>query len=160
MKKIIYPLLVTAAVVYSQQAVAQKLTFEYDAAGNQTSREWICVNCSTSQMMAVAAEMADTVKDVSIAEETTSPFDDLRVVSVYPNPVSETLHVTWASNLKVPVKEIYLNSTTGTLLLRQSVSPSQHEMSISFSGYPPGSYWLRALFKDGRRESIIIIKVD
>lgn len=163
MRTLLYLCLLLIASSFSGEVLAQKLVFEYDAAGNQVSREWVCVNCSTVQMMNEAAAIADTTREESGAtstEEPAAPFQDIRTVSVYPNPVSETLHVQWASDLDIPVKEIYLNSTTGTLLLRQSISPSQHQISISFSGYPPGSYWLRAVFGDGRRESITVIKVD
>ncbi|WP_257670026.1 hypothetical protein [Parapedobacter tibetensis] len=38
------------SVPFVSIAIAQtpKLTFAFDAAGNQTTRTWVCVNCPTS----------------------------------------------------------------------------------------------------------------
>src|SRR5690606_16475798 len=163
MRSVFYLCLLLIASSFSREVRAQKLVFEYDAAGNQTSREWVCINCSTSQMMAEASVIADTIEKASmdpLSEDIPNPFDEIRVVSVYPNPVSETLHVRWSSDLNIPIKAIYLNPTTGTLLLHTQIAPFQETMTIPFNSYPPGSYWLNAIFTDGRRESITIIKVD
>ena len=67
---------------------AQKIRFEYDAAGNQIQRKW-CPSC-------LSRNAQETYKEVSNLEETDmQKFFPEDVISYYPNPVKEELFLKW-----------------------------------------------------------------
>lgn len=126
----------------------QQLTFQYDAAGNQISREVICVNC-TPAVASVLEEILPPAKDSLLAG---------RQFSAYPNPVTEILNLQWKTGDESYLKIIDVFSVNGTSLQHKVLSSKQTEATLSFFNLSPGMYILRAVYSDGRQESLKVLK--
>ncbi|WP_268225628.1 T9SS type A sorting domain-containing protein [Sinomicrobium oceani] len=139
-------------------AGAQEITFTYDAAGNQTNRQWVCVNCRTSEDLAKAAtleeasEIPEALQEVAMTDEETLA----RPLTLYPNPVSSTLYVDWEGDF--PVREVQLYGNTGTLVNKNAVAKSQSQAELQFGMLPIGVYVMVVVYEDGHKETRKIIK--
>ena len=140
---------------------AQELSFEYDAAGNQATRRWICVNCPVIRSIVQATEIAATTpaKEV-VTEKKTDNTDALpkRKLIAYPNPLTEILNVKWSADDKSYVKSIDVFSITGVRTYHQNYRQGQTETSISFFNLAPGGYVMRVVYSDDKQEAIRLIK--
>jgi hypothetical protein len=132
----------------------ERLTFTYDAAGNQTQRKWICANCSSSAYRPTE-EQVKLLNDSKFADEDKEPK---RSLEGFPNPVTEILGVKWSSSEDVFVKQIELYSISGVKVYQNKYAPNQHETTISFIDLAPGVYILRATYSDNKKEILKIIK--
>ena len=126
----------------------QQLTFQYDAAGNQISRQVICINCSPG-VASVQEEILPLAKDSILAG---------RQFSAYPNPVTEVLNLQWKTGDASYMKVIDVFSVNGTRLQHKVLSSQQTEASLSFFNLSPGMYILRGVYSDGRQESLKVLK--
>lgn len=137
-------------------AAAQQVVFSYDAAGNQISRSWICVNC-TQVLAAPSADQIAVLDNSTLVkdEEKTSTF---RSLTTYPNPVTETLNLEWKADKGVFIKSVEVFSMGGLKVFQDSYSPQQTQSVITFGNIPAGGYILRALYSDGKKEIVKIIK--
>lgn len=141
--------------VIASPIFAQKLTFSYDAAGNQTERRWVCVNCLTSKDQTLAQKKNTENKDEIKKEE----FNIGRNIKVHPNPVSEILNVNWQTPEKIFLKSIEVFGMEGNRVFRASYSPGQDQTEITFHRLPPGTYILVGYYSDSKTQSIKIIKI-
>jgi len=127
-----------------------KLTFGYDAAGNQISR-MLCINC-----------FSKPVKDVkeieSITQDDLLQFAEKDVISYYPNPVKEELYLQWQLTKDNYVTSINLYSLTGQILRTYQQNFQDNHLTIPFQNYPSGIYLVLLSYKDGGEKSIKIIK--
>lgn len=137
---------------------AQELSFEYDNAGNQTIRRWICINCPVTRSVRAASLMSTAPAKEAITDKVPDSTIPGRKLTAYPNPVTEVLNVTWSANDKSYVQSIDVFSMTGVRTYHQNYSLAQTETSISFSSLAPGSYVLRVVYSDNRQEALKIIK--
>ncbi|MDP2059976.1 MAG: T9SS type A sorting domain-containing protein [Flavobacteriaceae bacterium] len=131
---------------YSQD----KLTFTYDAAGNQILRDKVCIDCpppSTPQL-----SRAGMGADLTENGLNSKPF------VVYPNPVSNLLFVEWLNADGSVVEELNLFTLDGKHLLSLKPKSDIKQVDIDFSKYPSGVYLLIANFNSGKNESFKIIK--
>jgi hypothetical protein len=130
---------------------AQRLRFEYDAAGNQILREW-CPSCSSRNSQEVLKEVSD-LKDSDL--EKFFPDD---VISYYPNPVKEELYLKWELINENKVQSLDVLSMNGQLLKTFKDNLQQNSFVISFRDYPNGIYFLNLVYSNGDQKSIKIIK--
>lgn len=137
------------------RASAQKLTFNYDASGNQTERRWVCINCLTSASLAEAKKMFGDKESNVLQEDPNAP----RGIKVAPNPVSETLNVAWTSPGKLSLQRIDVYSADGNRVFSAKYEPGQKGTQISFQRLPPGVYLLIGLYSDSKTESVKLIKI-
>lgn len=79
-------------------------------------------------------------------------------LNAYPKPYSEALKLQWWPDDTVFVKNITVLSMTGIKTFQKAFSAGQAETSISFMNLPNGSYIVSALYSDGKREAIQVIK--
>lgn len=131
----------------------QKITFNYDAAGNQILRELCLSGCSQS------AKKVEDVKEIeALTDEDLLKFSPEDVISYYPNPVKEELYIKWELKEGNSVSSIQVFSLTGQLL--RSYSPNLHNTSqnIPFQEYPRGVYAVLLYYNNGDQKSIKIIK--
>lgn len=143
---------------YASTALAQEqLTFQYDAAGNQVLRQWVCIGCTAATTSAVTDAQIEALNKSVIWKEAGSSSAK-RSLKAYPNPVSETLQVEWQSTDGVSVKSLEVFSLNGIRVFQGSYPPKQNSTSISFLDMVPGGYILRASYSDGKKEAIKIIK--
>jgi len=132
-------------------AYAQKLTFSYDAAGNQTERKWVCVNCPA------ASGLTDLTTKLSSTRDEESNL--VRSIRVSPNPLTEDLNVIWQTPKDVFVKRIEVFDIRGTRVFTSIYKPDQRETQISFGRLSPGVYLLIGYYSDSKSDSIKLIKI-
>lgn len=152
----VFGLCVMGALMAQQQYAIQ---FSYDAAGNQTLRNRVCVNCQgaarepldTTEVVTVDLE-EDILQD-ALGEET---VEDPRIMA-YPNPVTNILHVEWV-NTEKPVAQMVLFSGIGRQLYQTDISTRQGNLNLDFSTYPPGRYILYVQYTDRSKKAFHILK--
>jgi len=147
---ILTPLLIG---VLSSSLKAQKLAFSYDVSGNQTERRWLCVNCpSTKSMMIDNSQKSVNPSDLDIE-------NGKRAIKAYPNPVMETLNVSWYVSEKLYLKHISVYNIMGNRVHSSRLEPGQNQTQISLQRLPPGTYLLIGEYSDAKTESIKLIKL-
>jgi hypothetical protein len=148
MKKNLTLLLV---LIYCISNAQQKITFDYDAAGNQIKRSW-CPNCP-------AKTSGETPKDIAdIKQEDLQKFFPTDVISYYPNPVKEQLYLKWELINDNKVTSIQLYSLSGQLVKSYTKLENTDNQTMTFGVYPNGIYTLLLLYTNGEEKSIKIIK--
>ncbi|SHG45348.1 T9SS type A sorting domain-containing protein [Pedobacter caeni] len=155
MNKLYFILATLFMVSFANSSFAQKLTFSYDASGNQTERKWVCANCKTANDLATAAKMLSTAKE----DQKDDGFATARSIKVYPNPLSESLNVTWQTTEKIFLKSIEVFNVAGNKVFSARYEPGHRETQISFLKLPPGVYILVGYYSDSKTESVKLIKI-
>lgn len=148
MKHYLLLLIVTCSLAINAQQ--KKITFEYDAAGNQTKRELIfdtAKNSGTAQKEIAAVEEEDLQK-----------FFPEDVLSYYPNPVREELYLKWQLNNDNYVKSFHIYNFNGQILKSYLQSNSDNSLTIPFQPYPSGTYLIVLEYSNGDEKTIKIIK--
>ena len=144
-------LLLTICCFYGLLCHAQKIRFDYDAAGNQILRIW-CPSCESR-------ENTQIPKDVSEIEEADLiKFFPEDIISYYPNPVKEELFLKWDLIENNSVSNIDVYSLSGQLLKSFKGNLTQNSQNITFTDLPVGVYYVNLNFLNGETKSIKIIK--
>ncbi len=130
---------------------AQKITFAYDAAGNQILRTY-CTSCRLKDNDEPPKEISE------LKEEDLQKFFPNDVISYYPNPVREELYLKWEliNNNKVLSIEMY--SMNGQLIKSYKNTENQNSQLIPFQEYPVGIYFVNLMYSDSTQKTIKIIK--
>lgn len=145
--------LLLLAILFSLTTHAQtKLTFEYDAAGNQIKRV-LCLNCSSTTAKGVPINEIEALTDDDLLKF--SPED---VISYYPNPVKEELYLQWELTENKLVNSIQVVSLTGQVLRSYGSVLGNNNKNIAFQSYPSGVYLVVLYYSNGDQKSIKIIK--
>lgn len=134
---------------------AQKLTFSYDAAGNQTERRWACINCRTESDLSSAKKLSWNSEEKNEETEGDMP----QFIKVSPNPLTEKLRVIWNTPGKAKLERIEVYSMNGSKVFSSVYTPDQKETEISFLKLPPGVYMLVGYYSDSKKETIKLIKI-
>lgn len=128
----------------------QKISFDYDASGNQIKRWW-CSNCHSKNSNPKSIEQLNS--------EDLVKFDEQDLFSYYPNPVKEELYLKWQSTkVEEVIQSIKIYNSNGSLLKTIETSVSTNFQTISFQSYPTGIYFLELGYSKGSSKSIKIIK--
>ncbi len=135
----------------------QELTFEYDAAGNQTKRQWICINCTSAKAAVLATTKAEQLKQSAFEKDSLVNLISRKLIA-YPNPLVETLYLKWEATDQSFLKAIQVFTMNGIKVHAQNLAVQERETAINFSNYVPGIYLVRALYSDNRQEVIKVIK--
>ncbi|TGD59903.1 T9SS type A sorting domain-containing protein [Flavobacterium humi] len=130
---------------------SQKLSFDYDAAGNQILRQ-LCTNCHSKNSNGPSKEIAD------IKEEDLQKFYPEDVISYYPNPVKEQLYLKWELINNNKMNTIQLYALSGQLLKLYDKLENTDNYTMSFQNLPQGLYTLLLSYTNGEQKSIKIIK--
>lgn len=150
MKHYLLLLLVTCSlVIHAQQ---KKITFTYDAAGNQTIRE-LCLTCTAKK-----SNVTPPKETAAITEDDLEKFAPNDVISYYPNPVREELYLKWELTDENYVKALQVYSFNGQVLKSYSQSNSDNSQTIPFQFYPAGIYLVVLEYSSGDQKTIKIIK--
>lgn len=144
-------LLLTLFCFYGLLSNAQKIRFEYDAAGNQIQRKW-CTNCFPKNAQEIYKEVSN------VEESDFQKFFPEDVISYYPNPVKEELFLKWNLINENEVLSIVLYTLNGQVLKTINNNLSQNSLVISFQEYPVGVYYLSLNYINGDQKSIKIVK--
>ncbi len=159
MNKTLFRFFTTSLLLLSTGVFAQQLNFSYDEAGNQTKREWVCINCplprnavasssETSIPVKVEMKLADTAKRTVVK----------RTIIASPNPLLENLNVNWETESGISVKSISVFAINGMRTHEVKPSPNQNGVTLPFQQLATGMYILYITFSDQRKESIKVIK--
>ncbi|OXB06442.1 T9SS type A sorting domain-containing protein [Flavobacterium pectinovorum] len=147
MKK--YLFIVLFVLCFSANAQT-KLTFSYDAAGNQISRT-LCINC--------VSKTVEEIKEIeAITQDDLFQFSEKDFISYYPNPVKEELYLQWQLINENYITSVQLYSVTGQVLRTYQRNKQENNLTIPFQQYPSGIYIVLMSYKDGGEKSIKIIK--
>lgn len=139
------------------QAQNPELSFNYDAAGNQITRTWICVNCTTPFLY--NAMFAKQQGVVVFQGSTTVNTSEDRKLTAYPNPLVETLNLKW-ENVKYPIKSVDISTINGTRVYSENYNyvEGQMQVSVPFGKQIPGMYLVRVTYSDGKQEVVRVVK--
>jgi hypothetical protein len=138
-------------LLFSFYATAQdKISFDYDAAGNQIKRE-LCITCINT-----SAKYVSKANDV--AKEEFIPMEASGKISCYPNPVQQELYLTWQLTNTTTVTAIEVYDLNGRLLQTYTNSGSSNLQTIPFVSYPQGVYAVVVVYSNGDKKSIKIVK--
>ncbi len=129
-----------------------KITFDYDAAGNQIKRE-LCLNCRKAGYKTKAPKEIATLQ-----EEDLQKFFPEDVISYYPNPVKEELYLKWELVADKTVSSIYLYGINGQVLKTYDNLEKANNLNIPFFNYPAGTYLVVLAYSDGKQKTIKIVK--
>lgn len=131
----------------------QKLSFDYDQAGNQTQRKW-CTSCHDKNSTEIPKEITD------IKPEDLKEFFPGDQISYYPNPVKERLYLKWKLINGNKVSSIQLYSLNGQLIMSYTNLENKDDHVMDFQKYPRGIYTLVLHYTNGDEKSIKIIKEE
>ncbi|MEK6154534.1 T9SS type A sorting domain-containing protein [Flavobacteriaceae bacterium 3-367] len=133
-----------------------KISFSYDAAGNQTLRNRVCVNCNSSAKVADSTIVASVEDQGAPMREDSENFGESGIV-IYPNPVTDILTLEWRDTRK-KVAQLTLFSGIGQQLFQKSINTHQGTMGLNFSTYASGRYIVVVLYTDRSSHSFHVIK--
>lgn len=137
-----------------------RVQFGYDSAGNQTLRDWVCINCGTSKAEVVDSTIVEEVAlDDDILQGITDQQENMGTSNIvaYPNPVTELLTVEWVDNEK-QVAQVILFSGIGQQLFQRTIKNRQGNTNIDFGIYAPGRYILSVYYTDNTNQTFHILK--
>lgn len=129
-----------------------KITFDYDAAGNQILRE-LCISCTKP-----GYKTKKPKEIVALQEEDLQKFSPEDVISYYPNPVKEELYLKWELVTDKTVTEIQLYDLNGRVLQKYDNLEKNNTLNIPFLNYPKGTYLVQLIYNDGEQKTIKIVK--
>jgi hypothetical protein len=129
-----------------------KITFDYDNAGNQIKRE-LCISCNKAGYKTTAPK-----EITAIVEEDLQKFTPDDVISYYPNPVKEELYLKWELVAGKTVGSIYLYALNGQVLKTYNNLDKANNLNIPFFNYPVGTYLVVLVYNDGVQKTIKIVK--
>ena len=146
------PLLFFLFFSLSSYSQIPRLHFEYDAAGNQISRNLDLLSESTKASN-------ETPKEISeLKEEDLLKFSPEDVISYYPNPVREELYLKWELINENKVTSIEVFSINGQRVKEYSNLEKENTKNIPFQEYPQGTYLVLLNYTSGEQKSITILK--
>ncbi len=152
-------LLLFAAKSFAQQ----QIVFAYDAAGNQTERNLICVNCTQADVKQTAILDREILDSLAQAQLKALKAQDSialagRKIKAYPNPLTEVLNVKWYASDNSYVSQINVFSMLGVRVYNKTFGQQQNYVGISFISLSAGVYVVQAIYNDGRQENIKVVK--
>jgi hypothetical protein len=148
-------LLLLALLCCAMASAQQKITFNYDAAGNQSLRELCLSGCSSSGKPA----KDEDVKEIAVlTDEGLKKFSPEDAISYYPNPVKEELYIKWELEGNNYVSSIQIFNMNGELLRSYQPASNNNNQNIPFQIYSEGVYLVVLEYSNGAQKTIKIIK--
>jgi Secretion system C-terminal sorting domain len=152
MKKYLLLLFIGFSLLVKAQTPTDKITFDYDNAGNQTKRE-LCLSCTKANYKTKAP-----IEVVTLVEEDLLKFSPEDIISYYPNPVKEELFLKWELVENKSITSIYLYALNGQTLRTFDHLEKVNTLNIPFFNYPTGTYLVVMVYNDGEQKTIKIVK--
>ena len=140
-------ILLLFTVFYNTQA--QTISFDYDTAGNQTTRT-LCLLCQSKK--------GDTKEIVALTEEDMQKFYPEDVISYYPNPVKEELYLKWELINDNYVSSIKVYDLNGRMIDSYTNLDNNNNQNVFFQRFPNGIYIVVLVYSNKEEKSIKIIK--
>src|SRR5689334_2710095 len=119
-----YALLIfVTTICFAKQGKAQEVQFQYDAAGNQTVSNRVCIGCTTFPVALASqyngtetATIPDAKKNIALTP---------RTIIAYPNALDEVLHVKWEVYDKFYITKMLVSNAVGTTFFSQEFTYSE-----------------------------------
>ena len=147
-----YILLLFLGFSFIAKAQDNKITFDYDIAGNQIKRK-LCLKCNDPNYKTTAPK-----EIAALQEEDMQKFSPEDLISYYPNPVKEELYLKWELVAGKTVGTIYLYALNGQVLKTYNNLEKIDALNIPFFKYPTGTYLVVLVYNDGEQKTIKIVK--
>lgn len=147
-----YLLLLLLGLSLIAKAQDNKITFDYDNAGNQIKRE-LCLSCTKANYKTKAPK-----EIIALKEEDLQKFSPEDIISYYPNPVKEELYLKWELVTDKTVTDIQLYDLNGRVLKTYNNLEKNNTLNIPFLNYPKGTYLVVLVYNDGEQKTIKIVK--
>lgn len=141
--------LISYNISYSQFIInpTPKITFQYDASGNQTLR---CYNC---YLLRKDTKTVNKNNEKKFEKEVSKNMDN--EFSYFPNPVDDKLVLNWSNN---SLTKVYILDMNSKLLTNYDVSTKEKQYTIPFYNYIQGIYIVKVVFDDNSTKTFKIIK--
>jgi hypothetical protein len=145
--------LILVLLAFSLLSSAQdKITFDYDIAGNQTVRE-LCISCNKANYKTAAPK-----EIAALQAEDLQKFSAEDLISYYPNPVKEELFLKWELVNNNTVSSLRVYNINGQELQSYVNLEKTNTKNLPFQVYPAGAYLIVLFYSNGEQKSIKIIK--
>jgi hypothetical protein len=141
--------MIAYASLFSQ--TVDYVEFDYDAAGNRTTREVIYLKSSVVDDPQAHHETGfqPAVDSVEFKGKLGN-----REISIYPNPTKGSLTIAIAGEEEACPATLALFSLTGEVILRHQIR--QPSTTLDLSGHPPGTYLLQITTAAGRETCKVV----
>jgi len=124
--------------LFSLTGISQtKLSFSFDAAGNQVLR--------------TTGSSYRKTKVEPLVQDSTESF------TAFPIPVTGNLTVKWVSDEANPLQILQIHTVEGQLLFQRKIESKRGQINLDFSGYIRGMYILTGINADGKTHVVKII---
>ena len=141
------------ALLFSSLCFCQpegKIRFNYDEAGNQTSRFYILISNRTSSAINATAKK---INDIDLYTS-----DISEKIKYFPNPVKEELFVQWTNDAEKSVEKVILYNSAGQQLQAFKMTFSENTSTISFKDLPSGFFSVELFYTNGELKNLKVIK--
>lgn len=130
---------------------SQNITFQYDAAGNQTFKGVIVLARPANQE--AAAEIKDEPESSDFLTSSMVPE-----IQYYPNPLKDQLYLQWQNTTLKSVQKLEVYSLTGSFVSKQSLTIDTKQTEIDFGNQPIGMYLIMVFYSDNTHKELKVIK--
>jgi len=125
------------------------VSFSYDNAGNQITRELICISCD---------DPLRKIDPDKITDEDLVLSQDHESVSYYPNPVLEQLYIKWTNTSDLFVNSLELYALSGQVILTNNNLKGKDSTSVDFNRLAQGMYTVILIYNNGEKKDLKVIK--
>ena len=142
----------TFILIFSSLFAQQKLKFTYDTAGNQIIRERVCLTC----LQTILPQEEDSLVTDN-PEDLIDNVLDLKIIAS-PNPVTQTLFVSWESTPELKPYQLEVYTIDGKWLTSYELRDEQVDEEINFLYHPAGVYFIKVLFTNKEIRGFKVLK--
>ncbi len=127
-----------------------KLTFTYDASGNQIERKFT----SSSKALNRNNEEEQVSESLSDKDIATAQFSNS--IKIYPNPTQGNLKLEWNHNFTNSIKEITVTDSGAQKSFQVTLQKEQHYVLVDLTSHASGIYLIHFVLDDTQ---IIVKKI-
>lgn len=122
--------------------------YQYDEAGNQIFRSFVCSNCRPIQEKSEPQEEKTPSANLSSVEDDTF----WREIKIYPVPVKDILTIVWSDKVDSLIDEVslYEQNTVHWKFQQKNIPNLNRQVQIDMTDYYMGVYILSFQLKDGK----------
>jgi len=151
MKSLILPIVFLFATLALHSQTIDYVEFDYDDAGNRTTRQVIYLKSQQADDLQQLKESA--YEQVMDSVEFKGTLGKQEII-IYPNPTKGSLSIAIAGEEKTGPATLVLFSLTGEVILQQEIR--QPHTTLDLAGHLPGTYLLNISSAAGQRSWKII----
>lgn len=148
-------LLFISAIAAQAQA---KITFGYDAAGNQSSRVYCsdgisCEGIDHKTIIDKAPSSEEIIAEIQKTDETIA-----EKIHIYPNPTKDLITLSWEASVSNRIANIIISNSAGLGIQKVPFDSKEQHLTIDLGNFADGLYIVRFYLNDGKVLTEKIIK--